>query len=288
MSAIETLYSSRDSLPVCLWKENSSRLVSLWDMLRVLARDFVAVIQNLRLLEEKLLSRGLGAYDSREVGTILGQLEHECLALELSSARKQIQRIFGRFNESLSLPEDQGPTNAEMITLLSELRRRVEEDLEDGVLFWVESSKVRAFFTNVDDDDGQTMIVLKSPEELLSPEVITKFPNAVSEYKEAVKCFVSDRSTGCVFHLMRCLECGLAILGKVFGVSLEHTNWGTAIDQIESRIREMHKDPQWKAQPDCKGQQEFYAQAASHFGVLKDAWRNYTALHGATTIKKTL
>lgn len=38
----------------------------------------------------------------------------------------------------------------------------------------------------------------------------------------------------------------------------------------------MNKDPVWKALPDCKEQQEFYAQAASHLGILKDAWRNYT------------
>ena len=59
---------------------------------------------------------------------------------------------------------------------------------------------------------------------------------------------------------------------------MSHTNWAPAIEQIESKIREMHKDPAWKALPDCKQQQEFYAQVASHFGVLKDAWRNY-AMH---------
>lgn len=76
---------------------------------------------------------------------------------------------------------------------------------------------------------------------------------------------------------MRVLEIGLTALGKVFNVSLAHTNWAPAIDQIESRIRDMHKDPQWKVFPDWKDQQEYYAQAAIHFGMLKDAWRNYTA-----------
>lgn len=75
---------------------------------------------------------------------------------------------------------------------------------------------------------------------------------------------------------MRVLEIGLATLGTVFGVSLSHTNWAPAIERIESKVREMHKDPTWKVQPDCKEQQEFYAQAASHFVILKDAWRNHT------------
>jgi hypothetical protein len=38
----------------------------------------------------------------------------------------------------------------------------------------------------------------------------------------------------------------------------------------------MNQDPVWKALPDWKEQQRFYSQAASHFAVLKNAWRNYT------------
>ena len=36
-------------------------------------------------------------------------------------------------------------------------------------------------------------------------------------------------------------------------------------------------DPTGRRLPTVRSSQEFYAQAASHFGVLKDAWRNYTA-----------
>lgn len=38
----------------------------------------------------------------------------------------------------------------------------------------------------------------------------------------------------------------------------------------------MHKDPTWNVLSDHKEQKEFYAQAVSHFGILKDAWRNHT------------
>ena len=47
-------------------------------------------------------------------------------------------------------------------------------------------------------------------------------------------------------------------------------------DEIESKIRNMHKDPIWKAMPDCKELQSSYSQAAASFGVMKDAWRNHT------------
>ena len=75
---------------------------------------------------------------------------------------------------------------------------------------------------------------------------------------------------------MRVLEIALGVPGRNFGVSLIHTNWAPAIEQIESKSREKHRDPVWKSLPDCKEQQEFYSQAASQFGLLKDAWRNYT------------
>ncbi len=107
--------------------------------------------------------------------------------------------------------------------------------------------------------------------------VASAFPSAVYDIREAGNCLALSRNTACVFHLMRVLELGLTVLGKVFYLSLKHTNWAPAIEQIESAVRDMHKAPDWKALPDCKEQQEFYAQAASHLGIVKDAWRNYTA-----------
>jgi hypothetical protein len=103
-----------------------------------------------------------------------------------------------------------------------------------------------------------------------------RFSSAGFDVHSAAIALATSQSTASVFHLMRVLEVGLAALGKEFGISLTHTNWAPAIEQIESNIRGMHKDPVWKALPDCKERQEFYAQAASHFAILKDAWRNHT------------
>lgn len=111
---------------------------------------------------------------------------------------------------------------------------------------------------------------------LFGEEVANKFPSAEFDINNGGVCLATMMSTAAVFHLMRVLEIGLAALGNVFGISLAHTNWEPAIRQIESRIRDMHIDPTWKAKPDCKELQEFYAQAASHFAMFKDAWRNYT------------
>jgi hypothetical protein len=117
---------------------------------------------------------------------------------------------------------------------------------------------------------------------LFGSNVDVAFPSAQYDIHEAGCCMAVVRPTAAVFHLMRVLECGLNALGKVFSVSLEHTNWAPAIEQIESRIRNMHKDPAWKSDPKCKELQVNYSQVAANFGVLKDAWRNHT-MHGRST-----
>ena len=116
---------------------------------------------------------------------------------------------------------------------------------------------------------------IESPN-IFGDTVAAKFPSAQFDIANGGACLAATVFTAAVFHLMRVLEIGLTALGKVFNVSLAHTNWEPAIREIESKIRAMQSDPEWRALSDYKQQQQFYAQAASHFGVLKDAWRNYT------------
>jgi hypothetical protein len=106
--------------------------------------------------------------------------------------------------------------------------------------------------------------------------VADKFPSTSFDVANSGVCLATMMSTAAVFHLMRVMEIGLAALGKVFGVSAAFANWEVILNQIESKIAGMRSDPAWKTLPDCKEQQEFYSQAASHFRTVKDAWRNYT------------
>jgi hypothetical protein len=154
-----------------------------------------------------------------------------------------------------------GLTNRGAAECFAQLDRTIKWEMEERLFMFIPPE--RATFYGKQD--------------LFGAIVHGAFPSARFDIIEAGNCYAAERATACVFHLMRVLEIGLSVLGTVFGVSLAHTNWAPAIDQIESKIREMRKDSNWKLRPDYKEQQEFYAQAASHFGVLKDAWRNYTA-----------
>jgi hypothetical protein len=152
-----------------------------------------------------------------------------------------------------------------LLDQINVIEKLAEKELRGKTFFYVPAGRAK-FFPKLND------------QHIFGNAVASAFPSATYDIAESGVCLSLDRGTASVFHLMRVLEIGLTVLGTTFGVSLAHTNWAPAIEQIESKIRDMHKDPTWKVLSDCKEQQEFYAQAASHFGILKDAWRNY-AMH---------
>jgi hypothetical protein len=112
---------------------------------------------------------------------------------------------------------------------------------------------------------------------VMGEQVRAAFPSVLYDAQEAALCLALSRGTACVFHLMRVLEVALGVVGKPFGVSLDHVNWGSAIDQIEKKIGRMGQEQAWTSRADWKELQEFYSQAISHLRVTKDGWRNYTA-----------
>ena len=109
----------------------------------------------------------------------------------------------------------------------------------------------------------------------MGDSVSDSFPSTAFDAVETYRCFALNRNTACVFHLMRIMEIGLCTFADRFNVSSDHTNWHNIIESIEKAVREMANNPNRPV--DWKDQQEFFSQSASHFMVMKDAWRNYTA-----------
>lgn len=203
------------------------------------------------------------------VGSELRELETLCAEMGLSVTLAQIQRV-----HHMVASDEFGSNLPFFGQQLIEIQTRLNDELAGNMIFSIHANNVD--YLDAYAPSSGKITKSNRVEEAWNP-VFTAFPSTKYDAMESFKSYALERNTACVFHLMRVLEIGLGALGGVFGVSLAHTNWAPAIDQMESKIRDMHKDPTWKALPDCKEQQEFYAQAASHFGVLKDAWRNYTA-----------
>jgi hypothetical protein len=191
--------------------------------------------------------------------TGLGHIESEYRKVGLSLTADVIVDLIGELND----PRWQNKNFQWLIDQISHIENLADKQLRERTFFYVPLERAKYFRR-----EGELP--------LFGQSVADSFARATYDIREAGCCLGLARFTAAVFHLMRVLEVGLSALGTKFDVSLEHTNWGPAIEQIDSRIKGMHKDPLWKELPDCKEQQEFYSQAVSHFEVLKNAWRNYT------------
>jgi hypothetical protein len=253
-ASVEAILPSRNALPVCLWKENLHRLVS-WQEMQFFVTKAMRAMELLRSLEMELLF---------EHPPIPSPTFHEACACKFDELRGALGQL-GLTRQAIRAGElgafirahDRAPDQK----FLSDLALLIHHDLEGFVFEAIPIHRVEFY----------------EQQSLFGAEVHASFPSASFDIREAGNCYALGRWTASVFHLMRALEPGLTTLGALFGVTLSHTTWGPFIEQIESKIREMPKDPIWKAAPDWKEQQEFYAQAASHLGIVKDAWRNCTA-----------
>lgn len=237
-------------------QECCERLLSLFEMHKFYAATLTTITWELNSLWMHLGE----PYTRDKIKETLRRFREEVERLEWSDLSAQIDR-FERRLSSL----DTGDYDT-MTTMFVELQGNVQHHLTRDLFLCIQKPKID---------------YISRPREIFGEQVFDSFPSSTYDLLESSRCFALDRWTASVFHLMRALETGLTALGSIFNVSLARTNWAPAIEEIEKKIRDMHKDPIWKVLPDCKEQQEFYAQAASHFGVLKDAWRNYTAhAHG--------
>jgi hypothetical protein len=258
LAAIEDRLDVSRSVPVpaCLppWRENPYRLVSLWKMLPVDAGSFVSCASSIIKYWQglghgaKITSAGI-----RELGSALGELQRECEKHGLDSSVNQMLRIRAYF--------DTGDVRTTVLSqLLGEVVVRLEEDLHGETFLAVPRVRVPYYEP-------------KSP--LFGVEVDDAFPSTAFDIAEAGKCYALYRNTACVFHLMRVLEIGLGTLAKQFNEPYDHANWETIINRVEKILKDYDKLP--NRPPTWKDDREFYSQCASHFRVVKDAWRNYTA-----------
>jgi hypothetical protein len=250
---------------IALWREDRYKLLSWWDMERFSACSFYLIGNLLGVLPSSV-----ARFANPEGQTIPGdekaddgvrnhiamwvmEIQKHCEEIELQSAVDHAKRFLWRLEREM--------TYSEILHQIRELKDRIFDSMKGELFLYVPYPQSESY----------------AAVNAFGEEVAVSFPSTAYDIREAHTCYALERPTACVFHLMRVLEVSLVALGTVFGLTLEHTNWGSAIEVIESKIRKAYEDPLWKVKPDWKNQLEFYAQAVSYLGITKEAWRNYTA-----------
>ena len=106
-------------------------------------------------------------------------------------------------------------------------------------------------------------------------KVAAVFPDAGYDIEQASKCLALDRSTACVFHLMRVLDHALHRLSTTLHNTFDpRTSWDTILngkDGVKDKIDQMRTNT-----PELLAKKEDYHRVYGHLNSVKNAWRNPT------------
>ena len=257
---------SREGLPASVrhvppWEANAYGLVSLWEILmwHIKIAEMVRTMRQFYELEVRIsLAKRENLLNPQNRDAILrhvAQMEENCKATLLNSPLLKIERI------KTALTNSPRVSCMQAFFMVKELRERIEDELKSRLFMFVVPQKAPYCLNH----------------NLFGEEVTAAFPLARWDATSAGNCYAFGLNNASVFHSMRVLEHGLEWLASRFSMSFGVDNWGTVIDQIESKIKDMAKTMP-KGLTKMK-QLEFYAQAAKEFSYFKDAWRNHV-MHG--------
>jgi hypothetical protein len=285
---------SHDALPVCRWKANSNRLVSLWDIVNVFDCVGLQIV-----LKRMQLARGLLDPDDKKSAAALEEWVRE-------NSRQRGEAVPGELIENL----------AEMREIEGDLRKPAEESIEklrefcEAVGFANALPVIRfaGYHLREDPTAGELRSELRHLEEtvflelakrkflhieadrawlleqddLFGPAVTASFPSASRDIREAGNCLAAECTTAAVFHLMRAAEFALRSLAKDRDVSfkdrpLDEKEWGQILMALEKRLSDLRSSDRkcWPVAEARDAQIRFYNEVVQELRGFNDAWRRH-------------
>jgi hypothetical protein len=246
----------------------SSRLVSLWVMLRVHAEDFVVLTTAIRdmisCVDRAKKNSQIAPLDVvrqgvwRQICSYFDRLEPICKKLELDSAEKQITHMRNLYDtiDSAGNSEAFPDFFRDLERDLADLSRHIANQFQDRLFMFI--SPKQAGFLDVNP--------------LLFGEAVqSHFSGATADIEDASYCLGVEKWTAGVFYLMRAMERVLKTLADKLEIKIEkieYKTWKEILDQIEPAAQ--------KFKPKQTKEQECIARAAVHLRLVSIAWRNPT------------
>jgi hypothetical protein len=239
--------------------------VSVLTMIQIYAHILIGLMEELRSLESGI---ALSApEETNRIQTIVRHIVEHCVKCNLRSALKQIREL----NAKSTLGTI---TDMEFRAMVSELRKRISQDLEDQVfLSLTDPNIVDRFYTSLASEDftAASVLVEKEPDEIFGSSACARFSEARDDMKEASRCFVASRYPASVFHLMRVVEAVVIKLARL--VHLEDTtpSWGSVLQKVEKIVNQTaFKDLDESVRPRII----FIRSVLPHMQAIQRAWRN--------------
>lgn len=262
--------------------EKQNGLVSLLEMLKFSAADWNEIIRELEALQNALNTKLINVWlegDREGVITPLKKISESCdhLGLNFSrsyaeeiiglvagtqSVRESIKKFLGQLRKggpkqpSKNAPDDKELTPQILQEEINILRKRIDDELNGRDFFALEQKWTPYFYEAFP----------------FGREVNSAIPRAIKDIEEAGKCLALERSTACVFHLMRVMEISLQQLGNKLEIGmefLEDAQWNNILEKLDKTIRALPRGT--REEKEVQGR---YGEVSSHLFAVKNAWRN--------------
>lgn len=226
--------------------------------LEIHAQKFLDVFTMVARMSQVLFLRGTIVTAEEPLLPALLPLEDDLFWLRDTLTKMELTASAGNTERIIKLirTRNERMVVLESRSLVSGLLNTIVDDLRGKLFMMVPCSKMDYF---------------NGSKKEFPPTVRDNFLSANQDMDEAGRCFALGQNTACVFHLMRIMEVGLNAMGNALNLDVAK-NWHTALNEIEKEIKFWNLNPSagWKII------EPFYADAATHFRMVKDARRNYT------------
>jgi len=248
LSETSTLAEQIEGLDVCPWTARRFGVVSLLDVLRFAAEDFI------------------------EITKILNSLHHSPRSLETEKVRAKFQETLDRLsghlvNLGMTYSQNQVETVLAAVNRADwEIASREIDQLMRRIL---EELKARSF-RYVDKPHYELGLWLWERD----MRAVAGHPDIRPEIEAAGRCYAYGENTACVFHLMRAVDYGLRLVADSLGAAYEARSWDGIGKAIERKMREKYQDKT----ADWRLSEPFYAEILTDIQAISRGHRN-PALH---------
>ncbi|MCX6833364.1 MAG: hypothetical protein NT028_14795, partial [candidate division Zixibacteria bacterium] len=237
-------------------KWQSHAIVSLLDMLRHYASDYVYILKLLDSCKDEIYFDPVWPQEQRvarfsDAEQLIKDISGTVLRMDMPLSVIQCDRAIAIIKGALS-QNDAGL----QLELLKELPKRIDTVCEiildelNSRMFYFVNPELAEYY-----DKNQ-----------FSSEVTHRFTDAVYDMEEAGKCFSLGRHTACAFHLMRVVECGLLELKDFLTIDKHCPSWDSILNAIKKHISSSAD----------KTERDKYEEIVARVYTIKDVWRNNT------------
>jgi hypothetical protein len=205
----------------------SFNLVSLWDMLRIRAQDFIDACS--ALARVSTIIEQVKKTDPERKHSNPPPIKEDIERLRNAAGRMRLKVIVDRAEELIEfITENEEIELARLDNMVKALPNKLMKELKSELWLRVRPEHARIY-------DGKKA--------LLSKQVLNDLPEIRQEEKRARRCYAFEKYTACAFHLMRIMELLVQRFGTILNVTFDpgETPWGNILESCRQEIEKWDK-----------------------------------------------